>query len=211
MKGKKVLLAMVFCLATTLIGCEGFKDSETTMEKVQKQLMDMESYSCDATITRISNKGENTYGTKQYYKNTGEYRLEMTQPANVAGNYTVYDGKIVYQFNPQINSGIAVEAVENQARNELFLGQFVKNYLQSEDVAVETSTMEEGVCTVLEAVIPGNFQYTATEKLWIDNKTLKPVQFIIYDKDGKERYITTYNEFEYNPTLDENLFKIPTQ
>ena len=74
---------------------------------------------------------------------------------------------------------------------------------------VETAKLDEGRCTVLEAIIPGDYKYTATEKLWIDNETLLPVQMIIYDADGNERYITTYDEFEYDVEFDENTFQIP--
>ncbi|MEA5084588.1 MAG: outer-membrane lipoprotein carrier protein LolA [Lachnospiraceae bacterium] len=207
----KTRLLRLFALgifAVALCGCS-LGGTGTVHEKIQKKLTDMKSYRATANVTRISNKGENTYGTKQCYKTTGEYRLEMTSPAEVAGNYTVYDGKTVCQYNPKLESKVAVEVEENQARNELFLGQFVKNYLQSEGVMVETAKLEEGRCTVLEAIIPGDYKYTATEKLWIDNETLLPVQMIIYDTDGNERYITTYDEFEYNVEFDEDTFKIP--
>ena len=207
----KTRLLRLFALGIfglTLCGCS-LGGTGTAQEKIQKKLTDMKSYSATANVTRISNKGENTYGTKQYYKTTGEYRLEMTSPAEIAGNYTVYDGKTVCQYNPKLGSKVAVEVEENQARNELFLGQFVKNYLQSEGVMVETAKLDEGRCTVLEAIIPGDYKYTATEKLWIDNETLLPVQMIIYDADGNERYITTYDEFEYDVEFDENTFQIP--
>ena len=48
----------------------------TELEAIQKQLAEMEGYTCTATLTRTSNKGERTYETVQYYKSTGEYRLE---------------------------------------------------------------------------------------------------------------------------------------
>ena len=47
----------------------------------------------------------------------------------------------------------------------------------------------------------------ATEKVWIDNETLKPLKLVIYDKDDNERYVMIYNEFEYNPEMDESVFK----
>ena len=80
--------------------------------------------------------------------------------------------------------------------------------MQSEDVAVDTSvSLDENRCTVLEAIIPGGNKYISTEKVWIDNDTLKPLKFIIYDQDGNERYIIIYNEFEYNPEIDNSVFK----
>lgn len=206
---KRIIPICVAIVAVfSLSGC-GSAAEGSTHEKIQKKLTDMKSYECTANVTRISNKGENTYGVKQWYQITGEYRMEMTSPENVVGNYTIYDGKKVCQYNPKMNSAVAVEVEANQARNELFLGQFVQNYLQSEDVAIAVDSLEEGKCTVLEAVIPGNYKYTATEKLWIDNETLLPVQFVIYDVDGKERYIINYEEFTYNAEIDPNMFKIP--
>ncbi len=194
--------------AASMIGCGMSADSGSNMENIQKQLTEMKSYRCTSDITRISNKGENTFTAVQCYNADGKYRLEITAPESAAGNYTVYDGKKVYQYNSKLNSGSAVEVEANQARNELFLGQFVKNYMQSEEVAIETVQVDESRCTVLEAVIPGNYKYTATEKLWVDNETLEPVRFVIYDIEGKERYIVDYTEFEYNAEFDENTFKI---
>ena len=80
--------------------------------------------------------------------------------------------------------------------------------MQSEDVSIDTAvSLDESSCTVLEAVIPGGNKYTATEKVWIDNETLKPLKFVIYDKEGNERYVMIYNDFEYNPEMDESVFK----
>ncbi len=200
-----MVLAAVFSL--TLVSCKK-ADETSAMEKIQKALNEMESYQCDAVLKRISNKGENEYQTKQYYKSTGEYKLELLSPENVAGNYTVFDGKTICQFNPKIGGKVMIDVPESQQRNELFLGQFMKNYMQSEDVSIDVANMDEGKCTVLEAVIPGGNKYLSTEKLWVDNETLKPVQFVIYDVDNNERYVITYDNFEYNVPFDENFFKI---
>ena len=98
---------------------------------------------------------------------------------------------------------------ESQRRNELFLGQFLKNYLQSEGVSVETAAIDESRCTVLEAVIPENGSQLASEKLWVDNESLLPVRLSLYDAHGKECLRLDYTTFTYNPHFDENLFRIP--
>ena len=207
---KKVMsLLLILGMLFGLCGCNSSpKSNMTEMEKIQKQLNEMESYQCTATMKRISNKGENTYETKQYFKSTGEYRLELTAPETVAGNYTVFDGEKICQYNPRIEGKIVKKVPESQQRNELFLGQFVKNYMQSEGVSVDAAAMDESQCTVLEAVIPGKDANLSTEKLWVDSKTLKPVQFIIYNQKGNERYILNYKDFEYNPNLKGELFTI---
>ena len=208
MKVFKSFILIVF-LITVFSGCSIKKDEVSTMEKIQNQLKNMESYQCTGTLTRISNKSENVYEIKQYYKSTGEYKLEMLAPEDVAGNYTVYNGESVFQYNPRIQGKVIQGVPKSQMRNELFLGCFIKNYFQSEDVTVETGNMDIQTSTVLEAVIPGENKYTATEKLWIDEETLKPLKLVIYDTEGKERYIIEYKDFEYNIDIDENIFKIP--
>lgn len=209
MKKLRIFLPMIIIFLCA-IACKQ-KDTMSTMEKIQKSLNEMQNYECTATLTRISNKGENTYETKQYYKSTGEYKMELLSPENVAGNYTIFDGKTICQYNPRVNGKVIIDVPESQQRNQLFLGAFIKNYMQSEDVSIETAKFDEGKCTILEAVIPGENKYLATEKLWVDNESLKPKQLIIYDKENKERYIVLYNEFDYNVNLDENIFKIEKQ
>ena len=201
-----VSFILIFIL---MIGCNMKKEQLSTMEKIQNQLRDMKNYECTGTLTRISNKSENTYDIKQYYKSTGEYRLELLSPEDVLGNYTVFDGNSIFQYNPRIPGKVIKDVPESQMRNELFLGYFVKNYFQSEDVSIETGNMDLEKATVLEAVIPGQNKYTATEKLWIDEETLKPIKFVIYDTEGKERYIIDYKDFEYNTDIDNTLFEIP--
>ena len=134
--------------------------------------------------------------------------MEITAPENMAGNYTVYDGNTISQYNAKTKETVNIDIPEGSNGDELFFCSFIRNYMQSEDVAVDTAvSLDESSCTVLEAVIPGRNKYTATEKVWIDNETLKPLKFVIYDEDGKERYIITYNEFEYNPEIDDSVFK----
>ena len=205
---KKILsLFLSFSLLFTIAACSR-EEPMTELESIQKQLAEMEGYACTATLTRNSHKGEQTYETKQYYKSTGEYRLELTAPERVAGNYTVFDGERICQYNPKLDSSIIKDVPESQHRNELFLGQFIANYMQSEGVSVETAALEESRCIVLEAVIPGNDTSVSTEKLWVDRETLLPVRFVIYDAEGKERYKMDYSSFEFNPQFDDALFTI---
>ena len=200
-------LFLSFTLLFSIAACSR-KEPMTELEAIQKQLAEMKGYTCTATLTRISHRGEQTYETKQYYKSTGEYRLELTAPEHVAGNYTIFDGEHICQYNPHLDSSIIKDVPASQHRNELFLGQFIANYMQSEGVSVEAASLDGSRCIVLEAVIPGNDTGLSNEKLWVDRETLLPVRFVIYDADGKERYKTDYTSFEFDPQFDASLFTI---
>ncbi len=204
---KKMFL--FFCTISLLFCSCQKQEPQTPMAQIQQTLTEMTGYTCIATLTRTSNKGETVYETKQDFKSTGEYRLEFLAPENVKGNYTVYDGKTICQYNPRLQDKIVKDVPLSQQRNELFLGQFLKNYMQSEGVSVETAALDESRCTVLEAVIAGNDPTMATEKLWIDNETLTPVRFVIYNTENKPTWQLDYTAFSFNPHFDEHLFSIP--
>ena len=115
----KKLFYLVLILALGLLtGC--FKESLSPMEEVQKKLLEMENYKCEASLIRVSNKGEEKYETLQYYKNTGEYRMEILSPESIAGNYTIYDGNNLYQYNKRLNDKVISDTTDKKHRNELF-------------------------------------------------------------------------------------------
>lgn len=204
---KYLSLFLSFSLLFTIAACSR-EEPLSELEAIQKQLAEMEGYTCTATLTRTNERGEQTYETKQYCKSTGEYRLELTAPENVAGNYTVFDGERICQYNPRLDSSIIRDIPESQHRNELFLSQFIQNYMQSEGVSVETAALDESRCIVLEAIIPGNDAALVSEKLWVDRESLLPVRFVIYDAEGEERYSMDYSSFEFDPQFDDALFTI---
>ena len=205
---KKILsLFLSFSLLFTIAACSR-EEPMTELESIQKQLAEMKGYTCTATLTRTNERGTQTYETRQYYRATGEYRLELLSPEQVAGNYTIFDGKQVCQYNPRLDSSILRDVPANQHRNELFLGQFIENYMQSEGVSVEAAALDESRCIVLEAVIPGNDPRLSAEKLWVDRTSLLPVRFVIYDAKGEESYRMDYSAFQFDPPLDDSLFTI---
>lgn len=206
-------LLLAFAVILIITGCRSSNDKaptkdQTAYEKIQVQLLSMESYRSEATVEYISNKGTNSYDTFQLCKITGEYRIEVVAPENVAGNVTMSDGTTIYQFNPKISGKIAMGTKESQERSEVFVTSFLKNYLKSQEVSISVASLGAGQCTVLEASIPGDHPYLTSEKLWVDNTTLMPVKLVVYDPDGAERIVVTYKNFEYNVTLEDANFKI---
>ncbi len=212
---KRILYCvLVVCLAFGLFtGCKPKEETkekaieQSTYEQVQKALIGMQTYVSEASVTYISNKNSNTYETLQQCKSSGEYRVEVISPERAAGNITISDGAVITQFNKRINGKVSIATKENMDRSEIFVTSFVKNYVQSQEVSVSVGNFGSGKATVLEAVIPGNHPYLATEKLWVDNKTLKPVKLVVYDPDGSERIVVMYKTFEYNIELEETVFK----
>lgn len=206
---KKVMFIIVGLFTFLTVGCSSSnQDDVSAYEKIQNKLIKMETYQCEATVKYISNKGENEYDTKQFCKSTGEYRIETISPKEVEGNIVMFDGKMIWQYNPRVEGKISLNTPDKPARHEILLSSFMENYVKSHDVSLETANFGEGKSTVFEAKIPGDEKFFSTEKLWVDNETHMPLQLVVYDKENKERIIVTYKTFEYNVKLDDSLFKL---
>jgi len=191
-------------------GLRGPQDADeiTAFEQIQRMLFEMQSFRAVATVEYRSNKGTNTYETVQHARITGEYRIEVTAPQEVAGSVTTNDGRQILQFNTRVNGRVSLAVQETPERSEIFLTSFIHNYRQSQEVSVSVADMDEGVRTVLEAEVPGNHPYLTMARLWVDNTTLLPVKLIIFDADGAERIVITYHIFEYNVVLEDGLFTV---
>ncbi|MDR1531027.1 MAG: hypothetical protein LBS62_02375 [Clostridiales bacterium] len=210
MKPRNFTRAVCLIAVASLIGCARSPNNaaeKSTYEKIQRELIEMKSYESEASVTYKSNKGSNTYNILQQCRSTGEYRVEVTAPENYAGNVTMSDGTTIFQYNNRIKGKISIGTNENKERSEIFVTSFVKNYLSSQEVSVSAGSFDEGRCTILEAVVPGGHPYLSKEKLWVDNKSLKPVKLVIFDPDDSERIVVTYDTFEYNIKLEDSCFK----
>jgi outer membrane lipoprotein-sorting protein len=194
----------------TLSGCAGqtvTQDETSLYDKIQNTLKTLETYEATAAVRYISNNNIHQYTVKQQAKNSGEYRVEVLSPENAAGNITTFDGSVICQYNSKVAGKIAVGTTESSERSEIFLTSFINNYFVAAETAQTVANMEDNdEMTVLEAVIPGENKYLATEKLFIRNDTLKPKELVIYDEDGNERIVVVFTEIEYNVKLDDAQF-----
>lgn len=206
---KKIIIYLLATVMIFLTGCGETAEGENgAYENIQKKLVEMKSYKCKAEIKYISNNNETSYSTIIYCKTDGPYRIETLAPKELEGGIIVFDGKMIWQYNPKVESKISAVGSDKPERKEILISSFIKNYVKSQETTVETSQFNEGLCTVLDAKIPGDKKYFSTEKLWIDNKTLSPVRLVIFDKDGKEIITADFEDFEYNPELKDDLFKL---
>lgn len=200
---KFLFLAMVLL---TLTACS--EEVETsTYEKIHEKLISMESFSYNAEVKYISNKGETEYEVNILGKSTGEYKMETISPKSAKGSIILFDGKMIWQYNPKIDGKISSESSDKQARSEILISSFVENYIKTKNGAVKSGSFDESKCTVLDAEINGKSKIFSQEKLWVDNDTLIPIKLEIYDNEQKTRAVVVFKDFKYNPNIPENTFK----
>lgn len=201
---RAIITTVIFLLIFS--GCAGEKLSD--YDKLQKKLMEMNGYTCEAQVKYISNKGENNYQTKHWALSDGRYRIETTAPDEIKGGVILYDGKMIWQYNPQIESKVSLNTPDKPERTQINIFTFLNNMVKSQDVGVESATLDESLYTVFEAKIPGSSKFFSTEKLWVENKSMLPVRLEIYDVDEETRVEVSFKNFEYNPKIDDSIFSL---
>lgn len=189
-----------------LAGCG--KKTGTEYKNIQEKLMSMESYSCNANISYINNKGEDNITASICAMKDGRYRFEATGPDTYRGNVIIFDGKMVWNCNPAAEQKVRVTSPDKPERYELILFSFLENYVNSMDTTVESASIDQSKCTVLEADIPGDNKFIAKEKLWVDNESMTPLRLVIYDDEGGERIRADIEDFQYNCSIDEDKFVV---
>ena len=213
---KKIVALIIYISGLTLFTSCGKVDNEisilpplppTTIEKINTQLTEMVTFESEATVRYISNKGENEYTTLQQVKDSGEYRIEVIAPEGMAGNVTVSDGETITQLNKRLNAKVSLGMDDSKERTAILLTNFITNYFSSDNAIQSEPTSEDNV-TILEANIHGSHPYISRQELIVDNDTLKPIKLLVYDPNGKERIVVTYNTFEYNIELEDSLFQL---
>lgn len=205
-KAIALLTIIPLTLLTALTACNPKAVSD--YDKIHKSLMDMTAYSCDAEIKYISNNGENTYHTKQWATSDGKYKIETTSPENVKGGVIVFDGKMLWQYNPEVKQKVSLGSPDKPERTQINIFTFISNMVKSQNVGVESANLDESLCTVFEAEIPGDMKLFSSQKLWVDNKSGLPTRLTVFDKEGKERASVSFSNFVYNPKIEEGVFTI---
>jgi outer membrane lipoprotein-sorting protein len=198
---KKIIVMLSAIL--TLCGCGGRVEGYSS---AQDKLMNMQSYRANAEITYISGGEETVYKAVQTADNSGKYKMVTYFPEEFKDNAILFDGKMIWQYNPSVEKKISVNSADKPERSELIVFAFMENYVKSKDKSVAAASLDDTKYTVMEADIEGAGKYIVSEKLWVSNETMLPERLVIYDAEGKERIVTNFSEFEYNPELAEDEF-----
>ena len=137
------------------------------------------------------NKSSHNYVFIHSYVKPDYYKLEVVEPKNLKGKTMEYKGDKVIISNPDIKDKIELPNMEDN-RQYAFIGDFIKNYLQNEEVNIKLSNNS----LILETTIPGNNKYFNKQILYVNKDTKNPEKMEILNDEGKPSFTVKYKEFE---------------
>lgn len=206
---KKALFIFAICiLCISISGCKG-KSSLSDYDRIHTRLTEMTGYSANCEITYYTDKSEDRLVIEQSADNTGKYKIKGVEPKETSGSTILFDGNMIWLYNPSVKSKVQVSATEKDRRKELILFTFLKNEtMAGEEPTTAASSQPEQKYIVFESTIPGNDENYASEKLFMDEKSGDPAKLIIYNSKGDEYLTEVFSDFVYNPDFDQNTFAI---
>ena len=195
MKNKLSILSISFMLMISVctVGC---MNKQQTKEEIyydfKNQISNISSYTCTANVEAIGNKENTTYVFKHTYKKPDYYKLEVILPKNLKGKTIEYKGDKILVHNPDINDTIELSNINDDA-HYLFIGDFIKNYMQNESANLEATDNE----LKIEIEIPGDNKYFNKQILYVNNNTKNPDKMEILNSEGEAIFIVKYKNFKY--------------
>ena len=192
MKRWAIISVIFITIFAIFIGCQRRESTkEEVYKEFQKKIVTMSSYKCIAEIEASGNKSSHNYVFIHSYVKADYYKLEVVEPKNLKGKTMEYKGDKVIISNPDIKDKIELPNMEDN-RQYAFIGDFIKNYLQNEEVNIKLSNNS----LILETTIPGNNKYFNKQILYVNKDTKNPEKMEILNDEGKPSFTVKYKEFE---------------
>lgn len=193
MKKWAILMIVTVGILGIVIGCQKRESTkEELYEEFQKKILNMSSYECTADVEVVGNKSAHNYVFIHNYNKPDNYKLEVVSPKHLKGKTIEYEKNKILVKNPDIDDTVELP---NVGKNDqyMFIGDFIKNYLQNEEVIIKLAKGS----LYLETLIPGDNQYFSKQALYINSKTKLPEKMEILDDKNDIRFTVTYKDFEY--------------
>jgi outer membrane lipoprotein-sorting protein len=175
------------------VGCQKRQSTKEEIYKnFQKKITNMSSYKCKADIEVIGNKESQKYSLIHEYTDEDHFKLKVLQPEHIKGKTIEYKGNKIIVTNPNVNDEVVMDNVGEDSQH-LFIGDFIKNYMQGEDTEIDLKNGDLKLTTS----IPGNTKYFDKQILYVNSKKNYPTKLEILDQEGNRRFEVNYSNFEY--------------
>ena len=188
-----ILIVITIGILGVFVGCQKRESTkEEVYQEFQKRISTMKSYKCSAEVEVVGNKSAQNYIFIHNYNKPDNYKLEVIYPEHLKGKTIEYRNNKILVKNPDIDDMVELP---NVGRNDqyMFIGDFIKNYLQNEEIEAKLSKGN----LILETYIPGEDEYFNKQVLYVNAETKNPEKMEILDIKGKNRFTVNYKDFKY--------------
>lgn len=175
--------------------------SNKSADEIKNYILNIDSFSAEASVTVTSNKTTNTYIFNQKFKGN-QCIQELLEPENIAGLKILYDGTNVKIENTKIGVSKLYENYKCIINNSLWINTFINDYKNEVN---EKAMYEENNTIILEVKVKNENIYSTNKRLYIDKNTAKPVKMEVQDTTQNLKVYILYNKVQINTVQEENI------
>jgi len=201
-KGKKmcvVVLAILLVVGVLFFWQNSHKNLKSgntmhiqTEEELERYILNIRAYKAEMTVSIQSNKTNHRYKMRQEYEKNGIQKMIIEEPEIRKGMEIIKQGETITVKNTHLGFRNLYAEQEGMTGNYMWLPTFLETY-QNDRARSKKKTETE---TIFFASIQTKHPYYQYLELHVDNRTKKPTQFMVQDKDKNNRIYILYNEME---------------
>lgn len=193
-----LILIPLFCILIVIICRQMIIPSN---QEIIDNLKDIKYYSSKVEYKFINAKSDFEEKTTQYYSSDKGMRIEFQEGLERIKVYKGEEIKVEENNDDEYTLDKNIDIIYPLA----FLENIFSNPVQGE---IEEIKSEWSDSEYLKVNIKYNYKNKHLDKaeFYVDKKTKMPALLKIYDNDGKERIIITYDDFKEEKQLSDELF-----
>lgn len=218
---KKTLFRLFPLLLGLLVACSFlyyFSPRELSAEKILERVLQKEKRitSYYTLLETVINLGSSTqsYYVEVWFNSPRFYRVEiyssLPEAKSEPDQVFVSDGEKTWIFSPEINDFYVLNPLSRDLNPPPFLlATFLQNLSQAKDpeiLGIEHG--DTGSLYILRIIPPSPGRRNAWEKVWLEKRTLLPVQIEIYDYYDQLQQTIIFHKTVINPKISPEIFKI---
>jgi outer membrane lipoprotein-sorting protein len=200
---KKKLLILFVVMVGLVMLFSGCKRGQGNPNEVTDFLKYLDGYSTDFTMETKNDKQTTTQEGKQYYNKGQGYRLELGQDRAF-----IYKEDKIYVQDVKNNFRYTLDKGFDNGYKISFINEYIKMLYTNEEIRYDFKEIEGKKYQLIELIIPGGSKETSKAVMYVDVKTFLPQWIFVYDEKENERIKITFKNFQTNPELKPELFKV---
>lgn len=202
---KKIKFLFSFLTILLLVGCNSGDNGNQVIEKFEKKVNSVKSYSVKGTMEITSNEETYTYDVSVNYKYDNQYKVTLINTVNNHEQVILKNSDGVYVVTPALNKSFKFQSEwpDNSSQSYL-LASLLKDIKSTKDAKVDKN---KDYYIVNAKVNYPNNSNLVSEKIYFDkDNNLKEVQ--VLNKDGNAVITMKFNSIKYSDKFDKDNFNL---
>lgn len=204
------ILLLVVIVMALFSGCTEMSDEQIAQKMKEKQ-DSIKDFSATMVITSDFGGKSEMAKAKMMNKMPDKNRIEYLEPAEMAGQIMVNDGKTIWNYNPTKNEVTRMDMPEIGKLSEQDYTRSIKELLNQTDISCLGTDKFEGRSVYIIKASPKNGSMGIRYNMLVDSENWMPLKMEMFDKNDKLMTSIEYRDIKFNTGISDSEFefKVP--